>query len=266
MGYYGRGSSWAPYVPVAKRREKALKHVQSLAKKGQAVNPIVINGRTIAQTFWGKAWCENLESYSDYANRLPRGRTYVRNGSVIDLQVTKGKINAQVMGSSLYHITIDVKQMPTNKWKTLVKDCSGKIDSLIELLKGKFSKAVMGIITQREGGLFPKPQEISMDCSCPDYAGMCKHIAAVLYGVGAALDTKPEWLFSLRHVDHWELVAAVHSGDAFVQVQPAEGALQDSELSALFDIELAGGKAPITIATAKPPAKATKKAATKIKR
>ncbi|MFI5343113.1 MAG: SWIM zinc finger family protein [Chlamydiales bacterium] len=235
---YRSESYWPEYVPVAERRRQAANHLDKLRKKGELVNPIVIGGRQIASTFWGKAWCNNLEAYSDYANRLPRGRTYVRNGSVLDLQITQGKVNAQVMGSSLYQVAIEIKPMSQEKWSDLVKACTGKIDSLIELLKGKFSQSVMEIITQKEKGLFPKPQEISMRCSCPDHAGMCKHIAAVLYGVGASLDARPEGLFALRHVDHLELIASTQSVDALVQNQGGEHALKDDELSALFGIEM----------------------------
>ncbi len=233
---------WPVYVPVAQRKKQAASHLKSLEKKGQKTNPIVIEGRNIAKTFWGKAWCENLESYSDYENRLPRGRTYVRNGSVIDLQITKGQVLAHVMGSSLYKITINVKPILKAKWDSLVKSCSGKIDSLIELLQGKFSKGVMEIITQDEVGLFPQKQEISMACSCPDSAGMCKHIAAVLYGVGASLDAKPEWLFDLRHVNHLDLISSANANGALMQNQSSENMLEDSDLSALFGIEIDAGK------------------------
>jgi uncharacterized Zn finger protein len=243
MGYYSsrsrdRFSAWAPYVSVAERRTKAAAHVAAQKKKGKDCNPVVIEGRTIAKSFWGKAWCDNLEKYSDYENRLPRGRTYARNGSIIDLQITKGVVSAQVMGSSLYNITITIIAMAQDRWQSLVDACSGKIDSLIELLQGKFSKAVMEIITEKEQGLFPKPKEISMKCSCPDSAGMCKHIAAVLYGVGAMLDVKPEWLFTLRHVDHMDLIATAAAGGALLDGQ-GSSALDDSDLSALFGIEMA---------------------------
>src|SRR6202048_743999 len=93
---------WRPYVSVAERRRQAQREMAKLTKKGQTVSPVVIEGRTIVKTFWGKAWCENLERYSDFANRLPRGRTYVRNGSVIDLQITPGEIKAMVSGSEIY--------------------------------------------------------------------------------------------------------------------------------------------------------------------
>jgi uncharacterized Zn finger protein len=243
MGYYSGG--WAEYVPVAERRKKAEKHKALLKKKGVTLNPVVIEGRMIAKTFWGKAWCDNLEAYSDFSNRLPRGRTYVRNGSVIDLQITKGQVKAQVMGSSLYRVTIEIKPMAELKWKILVKACAGKIDSLIELLQGKFSKAVMEIITQKEDGLFPKPQEITMKCSCPDYASMCKHSAAVLYGIGAILDKKPEWLFDLRHVDQIDLIATASGSEVLIQNPVSNSMLKDDELSALFGIEMEADKTSI---------------------
>ena len=73
--------------------------LSKLKKKGQSIAPVTIEGRVIARSFWGKSWCTNLERYSDYENRLPRGRTYVRNGSVVDLQIAKGAVAAMVAGS-----------------------------------------------------------------------------------------------------------------------------------------------------------------------
>ncbi len=250
--------SWGRYVPVAERRAKAAAHIKKSEKSGKACNPVVIAGRAIAKTFWGKQWCTHLESYSDFANRLPRGRTYVRNGSVIDLQISKGKIVAQVMGSSLYHVAITVKPMLEKKWKSLVGACSGKIDSLIELLQGKFSQSVMKIITEKETGLFPKPQEINMDCSCPDVASMCKHVAAVLYGVGACLDTKPEWLFDLRHVNHVDLLESAQS-DALATPAETEFALANNALAEMFGIDLDALEDAPKAKSTKKPAKATKK-------
>jgi len=89
VGWY---YDYKPYVSVAERRRQAQREMEKTAQAGACRLPIVIDGRTIAKTFWGKAWCENLESYSDYANRLPRGRTYVRNGSVVHLEIKPGKI------------------------------------------------------------------------------------------------------------------------------------------------------------------------------
>src|ERR1035437_3896150 len=192
MGWYGYG--FRPYFSVAGRRANAAKEVANLAKKGRTITPVKIAGRTIAQTFWGKAWCDNMENYSDYANRLPRGRTYVRNGSVVDLQIMAGRVTALVSGSALYEIDIKFHPCAPAQWNVIRSQCAGKIGSLIELLQGKLSAGVMQIITGADRGLFPKPKEIKLNCSCPDGAYMCKHVAAVLYGVGARLDDQPELL------------------------------------------------------------------------
>ncbi|HUG93056.1 MAG TPA: SWIM zinc finger family protein [Planctomycetaceae bacterium] len=234
------GWSWKPYVPVARRREKARRHAEKLARKGRTLQPVAINGRTIAKTFWGQAWCDNLESYSDFANRLPRGRTYVRNGSVIDLQISGGQVTAIVSGSGLYNVRVDIAPLPKREWTKITRDCARSIDSLMDLLAGRFSKGVMERLTRQSGGLFPQPQQIKLRCSCPDWATLCKHVAAVLYGVGARLDHEPELLFVLRQVEHLELVAraadtasldaALGAGDG--------GGLAGENLGELFGIEL----------------------------
>lgn len=236
MGYWG----WKPYVSVAKRREQAKKAVTKAKKSGQNMTPVVISGRTIAKTFWGKAWCDNLEAYSDFENRLPRGRTYVRNGSVIDIKVEPGRVKAQVMGSDLYQIEISIAAVPAARWKTLAKECTGSIASLVELLQGKLSKAVMARLCQPKSGLFPTPKDIKLGCSCPDWATMCKHVAAVLYGVGAQLDEKPELLFLLRQVDANELVTQAASLSIKTNKAPAKGRLlDDAALADVFGIEMA---------------------------
>ena len=234
---------WRRYVPAAKRRGKAVRHAAKLRKGRQSLAPVVTQGRTITTTFWGKAWCENLERYSDYANRLPRGRTYVRNGSVIDLHIGAGHISAQVMGSDLYRIEVSVTELPPTRWRALGKDCTGSIDSLVELLQGRFSQHVMQRICAPGTGLFPSPKEIKFTCSCPDWAAMCKHVAAVLYGVGVRLDTQPELLFTLRKVDATDLVERAGDGLPLPSKGRAAGrVLDDSKLSEMFGIELAGAE------------------------
>jgi uncharacterized Zn finger protein len=248
--YYG----FKPYVSVAQRRARAAREVAKRAKKGQTVSPVAIEGRTITSTFWGQAWCRNLESYSDFANRLPRGRSYVRNGSVVDLKIDKGRITALVSGSELYEIRIDIAALPSQTWLALKKKCSGQIGTLVELLQGKLSQAVMATVTDRDQGLFPKPKEIKMRCSCPDYAGMCKHVAAAMYGVGNRLDSAPELLFVLRAVDQGELI------EQAIPAAPAgakSSVIATEDLGAIFDIEI--GDAPNGNAAPKvrekPPAK-----------
>ena len=238
MDFYG----WRPYVSVAERRRKAAKEMGKLKKKGHPVSPVVVEGRTIVKTFWGKAWCENLERYSDFANRLPRGRTYVRNGSVIDLQIAPGEIKALVSGSEIYEVAVKIAPVEKARWRSICTDCAGAIDSLIELLQGRFSKGVMERVCRQKSGLFPSPDEIELSCSCPDWAGMCKHVAAVLYGIGARLDHQPDLLFRLHNVDEQELIAG--AGKALPQAKKAPAAnkvLGGEDLAALFGLDMAEG-------------------------
>ena len=248
MGWY---YEFRPYVPVAQRRAQAAREVAKRAQKGQTITPVRIQGRTITTTFWGQAWCTNLESYSDFANRLPRGRTYVRNGSVVDLQIKKGRITALVSGSELYEIQIDISALPRKDWKRLKERCAGQIGSLVELLQGKLSKEVMERVTDRDHGLFPKPSEIKMRCSCPDYAGMCKHVAATMYGVGHRLNSSPELLFNLRGVDHTELIEQAIP-TAPVGTGSSAPTIAADELGAIFDIELGEASAEPSGPTAEP--------------
>jgi len=232
--------SWRPYVPVAVRQARAWSKMEKLRKKGMCIQPVKIEGRQIAHSFWGQAWCDHLEKFSDYENRLPRGRAYIRNGSVCHLEIAEGAISAMVSGSELYNVNIEVKRLAQKKWKGLKKRCAGQIGSLLELLQGRLSKSVMTVVTDRDNGLFPHPREISLHCSCPDWAVMCKHVAAVLYGVGARLDHSPELLFLLRGVDHEELISA-EAGFAAVSNASEPGAhprIAESDLSHLFGIEV----------------------------
>ncbi len=234
------GYGWRPYVPVAKRKADATKQMEKMRKKGMDVQPVVIEGRKIAGTFWGEAWCDHLEKFSDYANRLPRGRTYVRNGLVCHLEVKEGEVFAHVSGSSLYKVKVTIQHLSKDKWKRIKDACAGKVGSLIELLQGKLSNSVMSVVTDRTNGLFPLPGEIKLSCSCPDWADMCKHVAAVLYGVGARLDVQPELLFALRGVDHAELVG---EGAAASIVSKGRGktgrALDEASLADVFGIDVA---------------------------
>ncbi|MEZ6132991.1 MAG: hypothetical protein R3C59_30335 [Planctomycetaceae bacterium] len=267
-GYGDYGHSFREYVPVAKRRAQAASLAIKRAKKeGRQPEPVVIQGTRIAKTFWGKAWCEHLESFSDYSNRLPRGRTYARNGSVVDLTITTGRVRAIVGGSEVYDIDIQIDPLTSAVWKKIRSDCSASIDSLLDLLSGRFSDGVMERLTRRNGGMFPSPKEIHMQCSCPDWAGLCKHLAAVLYGVGSHLDTRPELLFLLRGVDHTELVSdAVAAENLEAAFSSGSERLANEDLGAMFGIELDTNPEP---AQEKPSRKkrspASAKAATKPK-
>jgi uncharacterized Zn finger protein len=231
---------WGPYVSAAERRAKSRRYAAKLVKGGRKLCPVEIAGRTIAETFWGQAWCENLEGYSDFDNRLPRGRTYVRNGSVIDLQIERGLVKALVSGSDIYHIKIEIKPLGAATWKAIKHDCGQSIDSLLDLLQGRFAKSTMERLCRPQDSLFPAPKEIKFQCSCPDSATMCKHIAAVLYGVGSRLDNSPESLFTLRGVEHHELIAHALADDNLDRALGAgdSSPLATGQLGELFGIDL----------------------------
>jgi uncharacterized Zn finger protein len=241
-GYYDGGGDfgWRPYVSAAAKRRRAVLAVRDFKKSGRALAPVAVSGRKIATTFWGSAWCDNLERYSDYANRLPRGRTYVRGGCVIDLQITAGEVKALVSGSDIYEVRVKVAAVAADHWRSLCRACAGGIDSLVELLQGRFSNAVMQQLCAEGSGLFPTPREIEFTCSCPDWATMCKHVAAVLYGVGARLDHQPDLLFTLRKVNGQDLLAGAATAVARAPKAPKTAKVLDTDdLAGIFGVELA---------------------------
>jgi uncharacterized Zn finger protein len=259
MYYYDWG--WRPQVSMAERKLQALRKIEQLRKNGHAVSPVKIEGRAIATTFWGKAWCENLERYSDFANRLPRGRTYARNGSVIDLQIGPGEVKALVSGSSVYQVKVKITPVGRARWKSICKDCAGAIDSLVELLQGRLSERVMERICRENTGLFPSAKEIDFSCSCPDWAFMCKHIAAMLYGIGARLDRQPELLFRLHKLDENELIRSAGT-DLRLTKKGTNSAtiLSTGDLSELFGLDLAQSRAPTAkLSSSRPNSKKSRK-------
>ncbi|MGM0597747.1 MAG: SWIM zinc finger family protein, partial [Myxococcota bacterium] len=228
------GGAWGRYISVAARKAKADRIKAKLRKSGKLVYPLEISGGKIANTFWGKAWCDHLKKFSDYENRLPRGRSYVRHGQVCHLEILPGQVKALVSGSDLYEVRVLIKELLPIKWKHIQEKCAGEINSIIELLQGNISDLVMDIVTDKSQGLFPHSSEIQFGCSCPDFAYMCKHVAAVLYGVGSRLDEKPELLFNLRGVDPKELI----SGKMPKFSESHEDQLETDELENIFGIEL----------------------------
>jgi uncharacterized Zn finger protein/DNA-binding transcriptional regulator YiaG len=247
MAFWGE---WGRYVPVAERRATARREMDKLRKQGKDIQPVTIDGRTIARSFWGKGWCDHLESFSDYANRLPRGRTYVRNGSVCHLDIRPGRIEAIVSGSELYHVVLRITELQAAPWTAIKNKCAGHIGSMLELLQGTLSDQVMAIVTNRQHGLFPQPGEMTFDCSCPDWAVMCKHVAAVLYAVSSRLDSRPEMLFLLRDVDAQELITAEMTLPA---ASVTSDTLADAQLGDIFGIDLDTTDAPSAPST--PPKK-----------
>ena len=240
---------WPQYVSVGERRAKARRKVEKLRKKGRVIRPIEIQGRKIARSFWGEAWCKHLEKFSDYENRLPRGRSYVRHGSVCHLDIKRGVVEAMVMGSRLYNVKVTIKKLPKAKWELVKEHCAGRIGSLMELLQGRISQHVMEVVTDRDRGIFPHPREIKLECNCPDWAVMCKHVAAVLYGVGVRLDECPELLFLLRGVDFEELISSEAAIVATVNAGKKSGRrrIDEGALGNVFGIEMAEDEKPAVI-------------------
>lgn len=257
--------SYKPYQSVAQRRADAAAEVARMRAAGEAADPVLIDGKAIATTFWGKAWCKNLDAYSDMANRLPRGRSYARNGAVCDLKIEPGLVSARVCGSEMYDVRIKIDPLSPEDWAAVKRSCAGQIGSLVDLLRGKLSDQVMAVVTARPGGLFPRADEVQKSCSCPDWADLCKHAAAAMYGVGNRLDREPELLFALRGVDHLELIAAAGEATASAGV-PTSGKsnrIAAGELGDVFGIEMAGDGIPEVPALPKSkkaskPAKASK--------
>lgn len=232
---------WEPYVPVAQRRARGNAQAKKKLRKGEAVAPVLISGRKIATTFWGKAWCDHFDQYSDFSNRLPRGRTYARNGSIAHLRIESGKATAYVSGSSLYEVKITIKPLAKKAWKDLCASCATSIHSVIDLMRGRLPEPVIKTLTDPDVGMFPTGRDLQMSCSCPDGAYMCKHLAATIYGVGNRLDESPELLFLLRGVDQHDLIGMALATEVSPNATDAasDNELAGEDLADIFGIELA---------------------------
>ncbi len=265
MGYWG----YPRYVSVGEKKQNSRKKLEQLRKKNKDVAPVIIEGRTLAHSWWGKAWNNNLEGYADYSNRIGRGRSYVRCGCVLDLKISEGRVQSLVMGSETkpYSVVVNIKTLKKSVWGKIKNVCKGELGSLQELLSGKFPKALNAIFTSHGNGLFPSPKEIDFSCSCPDWANMCKHVAATLYGVGARLDKDPNLFFALRKIEINDLISETVKGKAKELLAKAKKKssriIEDQDLSSVFGIELDSVSKPAKKVNAKV---ATKEKTTKAKK
>ncbi|MCF7785496.1 MAG: hypothetical protein K9N47_05200 [Prosthecobacter sp.] len=241
--------SW-DYEEAQERKERLQREIAKRQKRGEKFEalPAPAGQKKLSTTFWGQAWCRNLESYQVYESRLPRGRSYLRQGKVYNLEIEPGKLSAVVAGSELYDSIITIQPLPKKQWQQIVESSSGQVGSMLDLLAGKLGDGLMKVLTDPDHGLFPKPKEIHFNCSCPDHADMCKHVSAVLYGVGVLLDTKPELLFTLRGVDQAEMLSNASSA-AISDLSTGDGDLASADLSSIFGIDLSMDVLP------EPPAK-----------
>ena len=239
MSYWG----YPRYVSVAEKKAKVAKKLKQLSKKNPNLKPVVLQGSAIARSWWGKSWNLNLERYADYHNRIGRGRSYVRHGAVLDLQIDPGEARAAVQGSrsSPYSVIISIKTLEKDIWRAIIEQCQGMLESLQELINGNFPKTMGEIFTHKDSGMFPSPKEIKFSCSCPDWAGMCKHVAATLYGIGARLDESPELFFRMRNVEMGDLIGQAisdHKQKLLARAsKKSSRIIKEADLSHTFGIE-----------------------------
>jgi uncharacterized Zn finger protein len=198
-----------PYVTFLSKNKMAKVEIEALKKQGIILNPVIITDSKIAHSWWAVSWNKNLESYADYKSRIARGRNYLKNDAVLDLKIEKGLVQALVQGSSRKPYKIEVKIDPLSpaKWEKLLAVCANQIGSLSDLVEGRFPKTLENLFMIKGEGLFPSNREIRFSCSCPDAAYMCKHVAAVLYGIGARFDEDPLLFFKLRDLDFEALLS-----------------------------------------------------------
>ncbi|NLX90172.1 MAG: hypothetical protein GXZ07_01025 [Firmicutes bacterium] len=248
MNYY---DYYPRYKSAAEKKQKAKKQLEKLKKKNPDLAPVIVKGRAIATTWWGKAWNKNLEMYADYSNRIGRGRSYVRHGAVLDLNLEKGLARALVQGSRSkpYKVKIKISPLAPDKWERILSLCKHKINSLAELVDGKFPRELAELFTAEGEGLFPAPEEIDFSCSCPDWADMCKHVSAALYGIGARFDEDPTLFFKLRNIEFDKLLKKTIEQKMQSLLKNAgkksSRVLDDDDVAALFG-DLTWGKTDLT--------------------
>mgnify|MGYP002856125409 CR=1 FL=1 len=224
--------------------DKFTEKAQRIAKRHKEYNPVIIEkgARTICKSWWGKAWCQNLERYADWENRIARGKDYVKHNTLVDLQINGGKISAKVQGAawSPYEINIMIDPISEKQCQEISKEAAGEIKDIESLIAGKFPKNLKDLFFKEEG-LFPSPKEIHFGCSCPDYAKMCKHIVAALYGIGVRLDSNPLYFFQMRGIDVDLFIAKVVGDGVESMLENAnvksERIIQNADLLRIFSVE-----------------------------
>lgn len=231
---YEYDDEYPRYVSAAERKEKSEKLIKKL-QTSQNLNPIVVKAKSIATSFWGKSWCRHLSTYEYYTARLSRGRSYLRSGTVVDLQISEGLVQAQVLGTSLYQVNIRFENLDPELWSEFVQKTSGEIDSLLDLLAGNLPEKITEVMCDPFSGFFPDESKIRFSCTCLDDADLCKHVAAALYGVAIRFDEDAKLFFILRGVDPSDLLKQATKDFSSPQAED----ISKEDLSDLFQIDLA---------------------------
>ena len=215
---------------VGTLKKKASETSKREKKKGNELSPVIISGKQITTTWWGKAWCQNLERYG-----------YVRSGTVIDLKIAKGRVTARVQGrrKTPYKVEIRISPIDEEKCERIMEACGNQISSLENLMAGNIPEDLKSLFIGKDG-LFPKPTELAFICSCPDWALLCKHVAAVLYGIGARFDENPLLFFELRGIDVDRFISVTLETRVEKMIRNAERVtsrcLDDMDVLAVFGI------------------------------
>ena len=256
--------SWWSYEDAKEQKAELQRQLERRIQRGESLVRVEApQGRKLAEKFWGQAWQRHLESYADYETRLPRGRSYLRQGQVYNLEIEEGVVRAEVAGSAMYEVCINFDKLSIARWEVIKQACAGQGMSLLDLLSGKVGEAVLRVITDRDEALFPLPKEIHLNCNCPDHAGLCKHAAAVLYAIGLRFDAEPELFFKLRGVDYRELLDQAAAGMTADALSTDAATISGDDLASVFGIDMDLGLAPESEAalSAPPKTKPAKKAA-----
>ncbi|MGE3271568.1 MAG: SWIM zinc finger family protein [Chloroflexota bacterium] len=170
-------------------------------------------GPELATTWWARRWMAALDGFG-WAGRLSRGRSYARNGRVLDVEFSRGAIRARVQGSERqpYRVEMSVERFPDQVWDRVIGALARQALYAAKLLAGELPAEIVQLCDTAEAPLFPShPNDITMKCSCPDWAVPCKHVAAVHYALAAELDRDPFLLFRLRGRTREELTAALRA-------------------------------------------------------
>ncbi len=208
----------------------AAARLAELQAAGEELHPVVSRSRALVSHFWGKAWMRHLAACEAGGLCLAPGRTLLRHGCVLDVQLAPGLIRARVSTQRLEEVELHLAPLDEERQAELVQLCQGRIDSLVSLMEGRVDETVLAPLCDPQLGLLPEPADWRMHCSCADWAEPCPHAAAAIYAAGVLIDADPSLLFTLRSLDPATLLRPT------AQAEASDFAAGD--LGKLFGIEL----------------------------
>ena len=198
MGRWRDGGYWDYYEPSRPRRVEG--GIKTKSERGE-----------IGETWWSKRWIKVLESFS-MGTRLTRGRSYARQGQVISIDVEPGLVKAKVQGSQPrpYNVKIRLEPLSDQDWDKVTDAMASQAIFAAKLLAGEMPNTIEEAFASVHVSLFPTAlRELNTDCSCPDWANPCKHIAAVYYLLAERFDEDPFLIFKLRGRTKEQIIAVL---------------------------------------------------------